>query len=306
MRRRLTIVAVLALTMGLMPIPGAFADTHDGVYISLGDSLAAGTQADEGLVTDDAYTDVLFQRLRDDLGLETHVKLGCPGERSGTFLDGGCPGEAAIGGYDGGSQFADALAAIAAAGPDLRLITIDLGANDVLRCLQDLQGQPSLEACIANVALPTLAQNLTVTLATLQAAAPGVPIVGMNYYNPNLAWILDDANAPFPGFGVASQGLTVAVNDVLAAAYAGAFGGGVVAPVPVADVAAAFSTFDDQLQVLEVCRLTLMCERDAANLVMSDWDPGVPGPQPDIHPTDIGYQQIAWAFIQAIQAAGIA
>lgn len=305
MRRRVAMVGVLVLMIvTILPAATATADPPTGVYVSLGTSLAAGFQAGDGPVTDDAYTDELFQRARDDLGLATHVKLGCPGETSTTFLFGGCPGEAAIGGYTSGSQFGDALAAIAAAGPDLELITIDLGANDVLACLSDLQGEPTLEACIANVALPTLAENLTVILATLQAVAPGVPIVGMNYYNPNLAWVLDDANAPFPGFGLASQGLAVAVNDLLAATYAGAFGGGAVAPVPVADIAGAFNTFDEDRNVKDVCRYTQMCERDGSELVMSDWDPA-PGPQPDIHASDIGYRRMAWEFMKTMQAAGI-
>jgi hypothetical protein len=38
---------------------------------------------------------------------------------------------------------------------------------------------------------------------------------------------------------------------------------------------------------------------------MSDWDPDTPGPQPDIHPTDIGYRKMAWAFMKAMQVAGI-
>ncbi len=37
---------------------------------------------------------------------------------------------------------------------------------------------------------------------------------------------------------------------------------------------------------------------------MSDWDPA-PGLQPDIHPTDIGYRRIAWAFTQTMHDAGI-
>jgi len=302
-KRTLTLALVLVVVSGLF-VPATFAAEPSGVYLSLGDSLAAGFQQGDGVVTDDSYTDVLFQRTADQLGLTTHIKLGCPGETSSTFITGGCPHEAEMGGYDYGSQMGDALAAIAAAGPDLKLITIDIGAIDVLSCLDDLHGQPTLEACLGVVVLPNLAYNLTVILATLQAAAPGVPIVGANYYNPELAWAVDDANAPFPGFGLASQDLIAAVNGVLAATYAGYFGGGAVSPVPVADVATAFRTFDEKRQIDDVCRFTQMCERDGSYYVMSDWNPA-PGIQPDIHPTDIGYRQMAWAFAQAMEAAGI-
>ncbi len=297
MKRQFAVVSALVVLVGLVPVGSAAAAGHDGVYISLGDSVAAGTQANDGVVTDDSYTDVLFQRVRDDLGLGHHVKLGCPGETSATFIAGGCPFETAIGGYATGTQLGDALAAIAAAGPNLKLITINIGANDVLACV----GAPDLSVCLG-AALPTLAGNLTVILATLQAAAPGVPIVGMNYYNPLLAWVLDDANAPFPGFGALSQVLVTELNNLLAATYAGSFGP--VSPVPMVDVAAAFRTFDDQRNVKYVCLYTLMCERDGASYVMSDWAAD-PGPQPDIHPTDIGYRRIAWAFMKTLQASEI-
>lgn len=303
MRRNLSIVTILMLAVALLPVP-ASAEQPSGVYISLGDSLAAGTQANVGAITDNSYTDVLFQRVGGPLGLSTHVKLGCPGETSTTLLDGDCPAEALLG-YATGTQIGDALQAIADAGDDLRLITVNIGANDVLACLSDLHGQPTLEACLANVALPTLAGNLTTLLATLQAAAPGVPIVGMSYYNPLLAWVLDDASAPVPGLGALSQVLVVALNNLLEQAFGGVFGGGAVAPVPVVDIAAAFNTFDESRNLKDVCRFTLMCERDGADLVMSDWDPETPGPQPDIHPTDSGYRQMAWAFMKAMQAAGI-
>ena len=41
-----------------------------------------------------------------------------------------------------------------------------------------------------------------------------------------------------------------------------------------------------------------------ASYVMSDWAAD-PGPQPDTHPTDIGYRRIAWAFMNALQASEI-
>ena len=302
MKRQFAVVAALVVLFGLVPIGSAAAAGHDGVYISLGDSVAAGTQANEP-VTDDGYTDALLEKLEGRLDLGVHEKLGCPGETSTTFLAGGCPGEAAIGGYTTGNQLDDALAAIVAAGPDLKLITITIGANDALSCLSDLQGQATLEDCIEFVALPALAGNLTTILATLQAVAPpGVPIVGMLYYNPLLAWVIDDAAAPFPGIGLASQALVTALNELLSAAYAGVFSAAVSA-VPVVDVAATFRTFDENKNIKSVCQNTLMCEKDHGSLVMSDWKPA-DGPQPDIHPTDKGYKEIAKAFQKTLKASG--
>ena len=153
------------------------------------------------------------------------------------------------------------------------------------------------------MALPALAGNLTTILATLQAVAPpGVPIVGMLYYNPLLAWVIDDAAAPFPGIGLASQALVTALNELLSAAYAGVFSAAVSA-VPVVDVAATFRTFDENKNIKSVCQNTLMCEKDHGSLVMSDWKPA-DGPQPDIHPTDKGYKEIAKAFQKTLKASG--
>lgn len=302
MRRRVSIMAIVfALVTALAP--SALADGHSGVYISLGDSLAAGYQAAPGgsteFVTDDAYTDVLYQRVKDDLGLAQHVKLGCPGETSTTMIAGGCPttGAPGVPVYATGTQLGDAVAAALAAGSDLELITIDIGANDVLVCAA--AADPG--ACLATV-LPTLVGNVTQIVATLQAVAPGVPIVAMNYYNPNLAWVVDPVNAPYPTFGADSQLLTATVNSALAFAYGG--GLGFTAPIPVVDVATAFRTFDPDKGIRDVCRFTQMCEKEAGDYVMSDWSPA-PGIQPDIHASDLGYKQIAWAFKSLMESLGI-
>ena len=146
----------VAFAMVMALAPSALADGHSGVYISLGDSLASGFQASDSgpqFVTDHGYTDVLFQRVKGDLGLAEHVKLGCPGETSTSMIAGGCPAEG-LGGsptYATGSQLGDAVVAALAAGPDLELITIDIGANDVLVCAAALD--PA--ACLGGV-LPTL------------------------------------------------------------------------------------------------------------------------------------------------------
>jgi hypothetical protein len=93
---------------------------------------------------------------------------------------------------------------------------------------------------------------------------------------------------------------------LLADTYAGVYGGGQVTPVPVADVARAFSTFDDwrNINIRKLCRFTEMCERAEAGFVISDWNPA-PGPQPDIHPTDIGYRRIAREFKRTMIRSGI-
>ena len=198
------------------------------------------------------------------------------------------------GGYAFGSQLGDALAAIAAAGSDLKLITIDIGANDVLGCV----AAPDIGACLAG-ALPVLAGNLTFILATLQAAAPGVPIVGMNYYNPNLAFWLTGPEGM--ALAAASQDVNLAGNGVLEQVYA-AFS------APVADVERTFKTFKTRgtppINVRKTCLFTRMCEKSGDEFVLSDYDPMEPGPQTDIHPSNIGYRRIKHTFVREFKLLG--
>jgi lysophospholipase L1-like esterase len=292
MRRVLLLSLVLVLTLAVIPSAGA--DDPDGVYLSMGDSVAAGTSP-MAPVTDRAYPDVLFARVADDLGLGSHVDISCPGEDSGELIDG-----------DGSycyttamSQLDYALSIIAADPGAIRLITINIGANDVLGCTQD----PNMEACIG-AALPELAGNLQHILMQLRTATAGydVPIVGMNYYNPLMAYQL----SPDPGeqfIAAASSDLVTALNDATLAAVYGAFG------VPVADVERKFMTDNTAgrqypRNLRYVCRYTFMCERDGRDLVLSDWKPD-PGAQPDIHPTPRGHRKIAAAFTKVMESAGI-
>jgi len=101
------------------------------------------------------------------------VQLGCPGETTKTMIQGG------ICRYTSGSQVADAVSFLDVHRGQMRLVTIDIGANDP----EDCGAQPTvgkLASCIGQV--PGAAANLTTILASRRAAAgPGVRIVGMSY-----------------------------------------------------------------------------------------------------------------------------
>jgi lysophospholipase L1-like esterase len=238
-------------------------------YLSLGTSLAAGVQADENgasVVTDVSYPGLLAEIIAEDIPKLRHVNLGCPGEDSDTFIDGG------ICDYRSGSQLDQAVHFLRAHRKAVGLITIDLGANDALSCLQgtriDLQ-------CIAET-IPRLAENLAEALGTLrEAAGPEVPIVGMNYYDPLLALWFDD-----PATAALSATLQDQINGALENVYA-------QFDIPVADVAGAFGDGDlvtdennngvpDSVET--ICAWTWMC------------------PLQNIHPNEKGYQVIADAF----------
>ena len=64
------------------------------------------------------------------------------------------------------------------------MITITIGANDILAC------DPAVQVCV-QAQLTQLATNLPQILQAINQAAPEVSIVGMNYYNPNLAYWAD-------------------------------------------------------------------------------------------------------------------
>ena len=247
--RRLLVGLVCALA-ALAAAPGALAhaDRARTYYVSLGDSLAVGVQPVLG-ETDEGYADRLHAALKADEPKVKVVKLGCSGESTTSMLEGSQLPEVAAGcgtpafyrkRYKHGTQLADATAFLHAHRKSVRLVTIDVGANDVLG-----PGGPG-----------EIAENLPVILAALRAAAgPGVPIVAMNYYAAFLPDVWQQGGLPALQAYVAEF---TGLNDFLESFYA-------AAGVPVADVESAFSTTDLTLvagvprNVLQVCLWTWMC-----------------------------------------------
>jgi hypothetical protein len=193
--------------------------------------------------------------------------------------------------YSNGSQLAEAEAFLRAHRDATVLVTLDIGANDLSRCVNRATGTIDL-ACVQS----TFAQapaNLATILARLRAAAgPRVPIVGMNFYDPFLAaWLQGPDGQALARLSVQ---LVTQYNDLLEAAYHGA-------GVPVADVEKAFSTtnFTDlvtlpdgrqvPVNVARICQWTWMC---------------APAPQgPNVHGRPEGYWVMAGAFVAALLQA---
>lgn len=312
MRRWQIALAAGALIVAMAPAAVADDDSYDddhdgGTYLALGDSVAAGTQQPIPF-TSSGYTNNLFEHLEDEYDFDAFVNLACPGDDTVEMIS-GIGGGSTFGSLcygpfaflpPGGSSQLDAAVDFLIANPgEVELITIAMGANDLLTC--DTSAPPAeLNACIATQ-LGQIGTNLPVIISTLQTVAPGVPILAMNYYNPNLAfWITGPAGQ---AFATDSLALTTAFNGTLEAVY-GAMG------VPVADVESAFKTFktdgsDVPKNVREICKLTLMCERSGGSFVLSDYDPVEPGPQTDIHPSNKGYHKIAQAHIKVLEKLDI-
>src|SRR5689334_7533374 len=177
-----TRVMWLILALTLVTTTTAWA-AEPRYYLALGDSLAVGVQPDatgQRNPTPQGYADDLHLLLRTFVPNLQLVKLGCSGETSSSMItgqDSPCV-------YAAGSQLRQAVAFLQQNRDSVKLITIDIGGDNLLGCLR-LDG-PIDPACVVN-ATSTAANDLAAILATLRTAAPGVPIVGMNYNNPLVA-----------------------------------------------------------------------------------------------------------------------
>jgi len=266
------LVTICALAIVAATPAAAAAESQAPVYyLSLGDSLAAGTQPGREF-TNEGYADQLAAALRTKMPTLQLVKLGCPGEATTSMITPDLPFEGRTGHnacrYPRGSQLAEAVNFLHAHQRSVALVTIDIGPNDLFRC-----------SCTDTIRL-----NLPRILAALRdAAGPGVPILGMNFYDPRLAqsWFVT-----YPGdLGALAVEIAKAVgfNNFIEGIYA-------AAGDPVADVEAAFFTTDKTLvgttprDVVIVCAWTWIC-----------------GPEQNIHANATGYGVIAAAFLEALK-----
>jgi len=257
-------VALTATSTGpLSASPGE----QEGWYLALGDSLAAGYQPGRGDSRTGGYAGRVLESVRAQSPRTRLVNMGCSGETTTTLIGGGtCR-------YEQGSQLGAAAAFLEAHPTSTRLVTVDIGANNVTPCA----GGGVDPACVATRAL-TVRRELTGILARLRRAAPDVHIVVLNYYDALLAtWLAG------PGAAALASG-SVTQLDVLNAAIAESASS---AGARLADVAAAFHTpttvtvlLDGRampLNVALVCQWTWMCASG------------------DIHANDTGYAVIASA-----------
>lgn len=247
--------------------PTALAASHDRAlssqlvgtkqyYLALGDSLAFGFQPNGDFTH--GYVDDLFQILQQE-GVKTVANMGCPGETSVTFIQGGCPSATHHFQYTG-PQLTAAVDFLKANPGKVSLVTLDIGANDVLPDLNASTCMPNSDKFNADLA--TLDANLTGTIlpALYNALTPKghitSRIVMMNYYDP------------FQPFCPNTVPFTETLNQHLATDVTG-FG-------TIVDV---FTAFDGNATI---CQNTWMCSIQ------------------DIHPNNLGYSVIANTFAAAI------
>jgi acetyl esterase/lipase len=188
--------------------------------------------------------------------------------------------------YKTGTQLGDAVAFLRVHPHQVAFVTIDIGADDVAAC----QSPTGLDSACATAAIDQISTLLPRELAQLEAAGPGVPIYGMNYYDPFLASWLSGA----AGQAVATQSIagTDQLNGVLDQIYT-------AAGASTADPSSRFATDDTDpvgtyggatvpVDVANVCRWTDACT-----------SPG------SIQPNDHGYATLALAFDRVIDAVSV-
>jgi len=280
-------LTVLMVLIGLIAVAvPARADDHGRKlwYLALGDSLSVGVQPDAANVnhpTAFGYSDQLYQALKATTPNLELKKLGCAVTETTTDMLKGpsdCRSQ-----YRLRVQLADAVAFLLTHRGSVKLVTIDIGANDLEICGSIETG---IDPVCVQDAFSDVGANLPRILKALRlAAGPNVPIVGMNYYNPFLAAWLAGATE----LSEQSNQLVAAFNGLLGSIYQ-------VFHMPVADVATAFDTANFELvpapssafppmvpqNVLNVCALTYMCALG------------------NIHATTDGYGVITQAFLEVL------
>ena len=285
--RRLSLAVVAATLIVLMhqggiPAASAGGGTGTASYLALGDSVAFGFQPGRGKTN--GYVGRLWRDIREEIPALRLRNVSCPGETSRSLISGkhsSCH-------YAAGSQLDAAVSFLEAHPGEVAFITIDIGGNDLVnRCLDWDIGLLE-KACVVDQR-PRLQARLTRIVDALTAAGPGVPIVGMTYYNPLLGlWGL------VPGgraLARADQRAWAAFNAGLATAYADA-------GATVADVAATFRIDDFKdtvmvrgrgrlpVNVALACKWTWFCSKRFFL---------------DLHPNRKGYRQIARTFNRELQ-----
>lgn len=263
--RRITTTMVVALLVTASMVTPAFADAPDGpVHIALGDSVAAGSGANNNDVT--AYVPRLNRWLR-SVDCVEGGSAACPHLQLSDYSVGGAVSADVV-----SEQLPAAVAEILARagdddpGNDAVYITVTIGGNDLFRPVIEACGEGVTEDCENTIQALffNYQANLGQILGTLKAVAPNAEIAIMTYANPlgscDLAHLAPLADIVLEGGGPLPGGL----NDIIRG-VAGAVGG-----VTVVDMYGALGLKD------------------------------FVGGEDCLHPDDSGHRKIAKAFVAAM------
>jgi lysophospholipase L1-like esterase len=191
-------------------------------YLALGDSVAAGVGAQPP--AERGYVPVLYTSLTGARHCGKGQALGCrldltnlavPGATTSTLLGDQLPAAERI--LQERNQNARPV-------DDVRLITIDIGGNDIFRPIVTACADPASPTCVGTIQtqLQRAATNYEAILSRLRAAAgPDTVIAVMTYYNPlpacNLAPLAGLADMVLEGGGPVPAGLNDIIRSTAAA-----------------------------------------------------------------------------------------
>jgi lysophospholipase L1-like esterase len=268
-------------------------------YVALGDSLAFGIQPNakgQQLASGKGYVDDVYARLKARIPGLKLIQDSCPGDSTTSLLTG--RGNSVAAAFykcnrTGGSQLQAALSFIRAHRSQVKLVTIDIGANDIIPCVSPsvfAKGAKALESCVGTGQAQIVA-NLPKILGPLKAAvAPGTVLVGGTVYDPFLTGV-EDQDTTVKDIAEASLPVFTQINHEITTADAAAgFRTAEVADAFSYNVATAVTSAKLGTQVPKavavLCDFSYMC---------------VKAPQgPNIHPTTTGYRAMATAFEQQL------
>jgi lysophospholipase L1-like esterase len=238
-------------------------------YLALGDSLSTGGGATQG----NGYVNDVYAHEEPIIpGLQLE-NLGCAGDSTTKMIHGGnCTN------YTTGNQLGDAEAFLASHAGSVKFVTIDVGGDDVNGCAP---GGVINNTCVQK-GLQAVATNMQTILLGLRAAGGNVPIVGMVYYDPFLAFYLNGPSGQQAA--TTSLGLLYQLNSELRGAYK-------QYQARIAPVQKDFDTWDMSLtgsfndqtlpqDVANICNWTHMCDPTS----------------PSNHTNDTGHALLAAAF----------
>jgi lysophospholipase L1-like esterase len=146
-------------------------------FLAVGDSITYGYSMDPAVQGNPNWAGMVRDSLAAQGNSLSLYSLACPGETTTSYHDGGCTGRGMVPALGGRSQRDMALAAIAERRDRLRFAVVELGVNDYFAA-RTRGGNIGTQLNDATARIDAL-------VADLQRAAPGVPVILANIYDPH-------------------------------------------------------------------------------------------------------------------------
>jgi lysophospholipase L1-like esterase len=293
----MTRLVLLVAALAALALPSAAFAAKRTLYVSVGDSYAAGYQPPgpgrDGGYTGKGYADQLVPLARKAgwRGLKL-VNYGCGGETTVSLLKSGGPdckrGAGPRTGYAGRPQIAAVERYLRRNRARLAFVTVSVGGNDVTSCVR----AADTVTCVGE-ATERIKKNVrTIARRLRKAAGKRVPMVGITYPDVILGGWVSGVKADQDLAGLSAFAFRSLINPALKSAYASS-------NVRFTDVTAATGAYTPLEQTVEharygtipqavaqVCDLTWYCE------------------QRDIHANDAGYRKIADLILAKLPKRG--